>query len=80
MAELEGIIDYLKELLDDNTIPRNVRNKISTVIEILEDNQMEESIKVNKALDEFEEISNDANLQPYTRTQLWNVVSMLENA
>ena len=34
---------------------------------------------MDEELDEFDEISNDTNLQPYTRTQLWNVVSMLEN-
>lgn len=78
MGNLDNIISYLKELLEDNTVPRNVRNKLSDVITLLEGEE-DESIKVNKALDEFDEISNDTNLQPYTRTQLWNVVSMLEN-
>lgn len=78
MGKLDNIISYLKELLEDNTVPRNVRNKISDVITLLEGDE-EESIKINKALDTFDEISNDTNLQSYTRTQLWNVVSMLEN-
>jgi uncharacterized protein (UPF0147 family) len=36
------------------------------------------SLRVDKAQQELEEISADANLQPFTRTQLWNIVSLLE--
>jgi len=35
-------------------------------------------IRINKALHELEEIADDINLQPFTRTQLWNIVSILE--
>ena len=34
--------------------------------------------KINKALHELEEVAEDTNMQPYTRTQIWNVVSLLE--
>ena len=36
------------------------------------------SIKISKALNDLDEIADDVNLQPYTRTQIWNVVSILE--
>ncbi|MBU0461926.1 MAG: UPF0147 family protein, partial [Nanoarchaeota archaeon] len=36
------------------------------------------SIRINKALSELDEISDDTNLQAYTRTQIWNIASMLE--
>lgn len=79
MEELKNLIDYLHELEEDNTVPKNIRTKITSVIEILKNPEEETSIKVNKALDEFEEISNDTNIQSYTRTQMWNVVSILES-
>lgn len=75
--EIQGIIDILKELEDDNTVPRNVKNKIQNTIEILNEDS-EISIKKSKALHYLDEIADDVNLQSYTRTQIWNIVSLLE--
>jgi len=36
------------------------------------------SIRINKALNELDEIADDTNIQSYTRTQIWNIVSLLE--
>ena len=63
-----------KDLVD---IPKNIKIKIKSIINILK-GDIELSIKINKALNELDEISNDANLEPYTRTQIWNIVSILE--
>ena len=70
-------IETLKELEEDSNIPKNVKIKIQSIIDILKEDS-ETSIKVNKALNELDEISNDPNLEAYTRTQLWNIVSLLE--
>ncbi len=78
MDQLANVTDYLQELMEDNTIPKNVKTKISNVIKLFGEDG-DENIKINKALDEFDEIATDNNIQPYTRTQIWNVVSMLEN-
>lgn len=74
---LGGIIEALEELKTDNTVQKNIKIKISEVIEILSE-EGELSIRINKALDELDQISNDNNLHSYTRTQVWNIVSMLE--
>lgn len=71
------IIGALKELQDDSTIPRNVKLKVSSIISTLQEN-IDPQIKTNKALNELDEICDDANIQAYTRTQLWNVATMLE--
>ena len=73
----EGISPMLNELKEDMTVPKNVRTKVEKVIEILNDNA-EMPIKVSKALNELEEVADDVNLQSYTRTQIWNVISALE--
>ncbi len=75
--DLSGIIEVLAELGNDNTVPRNVKLKLSAITLVLE-NSSERSIKIDKALQELEEITDDGNLQPYVRTQLWNIASMLE--
>ena len=74
---MNNIIEALQELHGDNTVPKNVKSKVSGVIDVLKGND-DVSIRVNKALSELDEISEDTNLQSYTRTQVWNIASMLE--
>lgn len=75
--QLNNVLEVLTEVAEDSIVPKNVKNKISKVISILkEDTEM--SLKISKALQELEEISDDSNLQPFTRTQIWNIISMLE--
>jgi len=73
----ESVVTLLNELKDDHTVPRNVRVRIDDAIKILdEDTEME--IKVSKVLHGLEEIADDVNLQSYTRTQIWDIISSLE--
>jgi len=75
--ELNDIIELLDELKKDTTVPKNVKEKIDSTVKLLEDDE-ETAIKVNRALHELEEVADDANLQPFTRTRVWNIVSLLE--
>jgi len=72
-----NIEPVLEELREDTTVPKNVRLKIEKIMQVL-NGKTEKSIKVSKALNELEEIADDVNLQSYTRTQVWNVISALE--
>ena len=76
--KLGDIITVLNELRDDNTLPKNIRQKVERIIALLSENK-EASLKISSALNELDDISNDTNIQPYTRTQLWNVSSLLES-
>ena len=76
-GKVKEIIEILNELEEDATVPRNVKNKIKTVMNVLKE-EVDLKIKVNKILHELDEVADDPNLQSYTRTQIWNVVSMLE--
>ncbi|HIG96001.1 TPA: hypothetical protein HA249_03890 [Candidatus Woesearchaeota archaeon] len=78
MEQFEEILMALTELQEDNTIPKNVKTRLTEVTTILSSKSDGASIKINKALDHLGEISDDVNLQAYTRTQIWNIVSMLE--
>ena len=77
ISEVGTIVISLNEIQDDGTVPRNVRAHIQNIISTLK-NETELSIKVNKALNTLGEIANDSNLQSYTRTQIWNIMSVLE--
>lgn len=77
MNELDDVKEMLKELTEDHTVPRNIKTKVQEIIEILSADE-ELSLKVSKALAELEDVSNDTNMQPFTRTQIWNIISSLE--
>jgi len=74
---INNVIECLQELSDDMSVPKNVKYKIENTIRFLKED-LDISIKVNKALNELDDVADDSNMQPYTRTQLWNVVSLLE--
>ena len=76
-VKVEEIIEILNEMEEDATVPRNVKEKIKVVMNVLKE-EIDLKIRVNKILHELDDIADDPNLQPYTRTQIWNVVSMLE--
>jgi uncharacterized protein (UPF0147 family) len=77
--KLHNIIEALQDLVSDSTVPRNIKSKVEGVILILKDeNERDTNIRINKALGELDEISDDTNIQAYTRTQIWNIASMLE--
>ncbi|MEM4243083.1 MAG: UPF0147 family protein, partial [Candidatus Woesearchaeota archaeon] len=68
MDQLATVIAALRELEQDNQVPKNVKTKITGTIQVLEqDGEM--PIKVSRALQELEELAEDNNMQAYTRTQ-----------
>lgn len=75
--DLDEIINFLSELKDDFSAPKNVRSKVADVITVLKSDG-DLSINVSKALNILEELSDDINIESFTRTQIWNIVSMLE--
>lgn len=75
--DVNKIIVELKEILGDASVPKNIKENIEKVIKTLSE-EGDLSIKISKVLSELDEVSNDTNIQPYTRTQIWNIVSMLE--
>lgn len=74
---INDINEILTGLEGDGAVPRNVKEKIKNILSFLnEDSDIK--IRVNKALHELDCIADDPNLESYTRTQIWNVVSLLE--
>ena len=77
ISEVDIVITSLNEIQEDSSVPRNVRTKIESIVNTLKEH-VELSIKINKVLNVLDELSSDVNLQSYTRTQIWNIMSVLE--
>ncbi len=75
--DLKPICEMLGEILNDRTVPRNIRSVAESSKEVLESDGSEE-LKISTAISNLDEIINDPNMPMYTRTQIWNIVSMLE--
>ena len=79
MKNLEPIIKLLTVIIEDRTVPRNIRAASEEVKkELTEKSDKGWDIRLSSAISILDEIINDPNMPIYTRTQIWNVVSMLE--
>ncbi|MEM5804563.1 MAG: UPF0147 family protein [Candidatus Aenigmatarchaeota archaeon] len=75
----EDIIAMLQQVADDRTVPRNIRDRILESIETLKKDSEPADLRINTVISYLDEVSNDPNIPMYTRTQIWNIVSMLES-
>ena len=76
--DLEPINQLLDEINNDRSVPRNIRTVITETKKTLSDAKSEPAVRINAAISALEEISVDPNIPIYTRTQIWNILYMLE--
>ncbi len=76
MAELDSIISLLDSLIEDTSVPRNVRTSIARAKESLKNGDF--AAGVSGAIYALDEVSNDINLPMHGRTTIWNLLSELE--
>ena len=78
--EINDILGTLTEIHEDDSIPRNVRMKVKSAADFLEKNSQETNgLQIDKLIQELDDLGNDPNVPPYTRTQILGVISNLES-
>jgi len=75
----EDVIPLIQQIANDRTVPRNIRAKCEESVRILQNDKDDLAIRVNTVISYMDEVSNDPNIPMYTRTQVWNIVSILES-
>ena len=75
----EEVINLIQQVANDRTVPRNIRSKCEESIESLKDEKEDIAVRINTVISNMDEISNDPNIPTYTRTQVWNIVSIMES-
>jgi uncharacterized protein (UPF0147 family) len=75
MTEINKLLD---EIGEDRTVPRNIRNMVIEAKNHLNNEKEDIAVRVNAAISILDDVSNDPNIPIYTRTHIWNVVSLLE--
>ena len=78
MESFVEVLESLSVIESDTSIPRNVRIKIKTAMDILSDSKEENiALKVDKSMEELHDVADDPNVPQYTKMQIWSVVSLL---
>ncbi len=77
MTSIEQISAFLDQLLEDTSVPKNVRAAIGRAKEKLL-NSVDDGTGVSAAIYSLDEVSNDINLPMHARTMIWNILSELE--
>jgi len=75
----ENVIPIIEQIVNDRSVPRNIRTKCEDSIRILKDEKQDAAIRSSTVISTLDDISNDPNIPTYTRTQIWNIVSALES-
>ncbi|MBW2991088.1 UPF0147 family protein [Candidatus Woesearchaeota archaeon] len=79
MVKVGDVVEIVNEIVEDPTLPKNIKTKLEEITSELKGvDKKDLRLKADKCIHELDDISSDVNLQPFVRTQLWSVVSMLE--
>ena len=78
MAEFEPVIRLLDEIINDRTVPKNIRAAAEESKNHISNNGESLELRISTAIHTLDEIINDPNMPLYARTKIWNVVSVLE--
>lgn len=75
--ELEDVLELMKEVSEDASVPRNIRTAVDGAAKKLgEENPPE--VNASYAIYLLNDITNDINMPAHTRTELWTIISALE--
>jgi len=75
--QMQEIITILQNIKEDLSIPKNIKERLNQTIQTLCLNNCDDSMKIDKALEELDNISDDPNIPTYTRIEVLNVISVL---
>jgi uncharacterized protein len=70
-------IEMLSELAEDRSVPRNIRAKVEEAIKKVKTNN---STTLSEAIYILDDISNDLNIPEHARTDIWHIISLVEDA
>ncbi len=74
--QIQDAIELLQTFLDDEVSGKALRERAASIINLLNSSA---ELAIEKSLLELEEL-NTFDLSSYQRTQIWDVVSLLESA
>lgn len=78
MGKIENICSGLDMLVEDTSVPRNIRRVSEEIKGLLTDSSAPLDVRKAKAISQLDDIANDPNIPLHGRTLVWNILSQLE--
>jgi len=75
--DIKDISEMVDNLVNDTTIPKNIRKALSEAKARLDSNE-ERMVKISAAIYLIESITEDINMPANARTQIWSIIGALE--
>ncbi|WP_295722601.1 UPF0147 family protein [uncultured Methanobrevibacter sp.] len=75
----EEVTEILTFIIENNTVPRNIRRAAEESIEILSNEEEDETVRASAVIVILDNISNDPNIPVHARTLIWEILSKLES-
>ncbi|MHA2363446.1 MAG: UPF0147 family protein [Candidatus Hodarchaeales archaeon] len=70
--------ELLQSIVSDHSVPKNIRRAAKNASDALENPEDPPAVRANFAISVLDEISQDPNCPVYSRTRIWQIVSILE--
>jgi hypothetical protein len=77
MVSVQEIIGLIEGVTNDTSVPKNIRRALEEARSKLA-SEDELTVKVSSAIYSIESVSEDVNMPPHARMQIWNILSALE--
>ncbi|MDF1557640.1 MAG: UPF0147 family protein [ANME-2 cluster archaeon] len=71
-------IEVIERIINDDSVPRNIRRSADEIKGILSNDQDSTAIRAATSIRILDDISTDQNLPLHTRTTIWNLAGQLE--
>ncbi|MBR9683368.1 hypothetical protein GOV03_02400 [Candidatus Woesearchaeota archaeon] len=79
MTQFGPVIEALEFIKEDPIILKKVKEKADHVITLLKESAQDPEFTIDKVLRELEELDS-SEIPSYDRTQLWDIISLLESS
>jgi hypothetical protein len=78
MTTVEELKTFLDSMMQDYSLPRNVRKAAETIKTILQDTNKPKDLRKADALEILDSLADDPNVPLHARTIIWNVIGAVE--
>ncbi|MDY6779311.1 MAG: UPF0147 family protein [Halobacteria archaeon] len=76
--KINQAVDELDRVIDDDSVPQNIRESLEEAKEHLLDESQEPTERAANSINVLNDVSDDPNLPMHTRTKIWNISGELE--
>jgi len=77
-AKIRQALILLYRIVNDSSIPRNIRRAAMQAIRVLTDKSLSPAVRAANAVGVLDEVSQDPNMPTHARTLLWSAITILE--